>query len=111
MTPTTIGDLPSTLKAPPTVTVYGPHVCPNCKKATDLFDRRGVQYTKVDLEPGDANHVYVKEQLGYEAAPVIVVKLPSGREIHWGGHRIDMLTALVHLCTQGIEPDEGEAHV
>lgn len=85
MSPTTIGDLPRTLASAPRITVYGPPVCPNCKRATDLFDRSGIAYAKVDLEPGDANHVHVKDVLGYETAPVVVVGLPSGREVHWGG--------------------------
>lgn len=109
MTPTTMGDLPKTARVAPTITVYGPHECPNCEKAMQLFDRRAIVYTKIDLESGDENHRYVKETLGYETAPVIVVELDSGRTVHWGGHRQDMLTALVRLCTAGIQDDADQA--
>lgn len=105
MTPTTMKDLPRQASTPPTVTIYGPHDCPNCDKAMQLFDRRGVAYRKIDLEQGDENHVYVKQTLGYETAPVIIVELENGRKVHWGGHRQDMLTALVQLCTKGIVPE------
>ncbi|WP_182263959.1 glutaredoxin family protein [Paenarthrobacter ureafaciens] len=92
----------------PKITIYGPAECPNCDKAKNLFDRQQptVQYTKVDIEQGDENHRHITEVLGYAQAPVIVVELASGRTVHWGGHRPDMLTALVRLCTKGIVPED-----
>ncbi|MCX8452905.1 MULTISPECIES: glutaredoxin family protein [Micrococcaceae] len=111
MTPTTIGDLPRTAHTAPKITIYGPAECPNCDKAKSLFDRHqpAMQYTKIDIEQGDENHRHITEDLGYAQAPVIVVKLASGRTVHWGGHRQDMLTALVRLCTKGIVPEDRKA--
>jgi glutaredoxin-like protein NrdH len=103
MTPVTMKDVPTTAIAPPEITIYGPHECPNCDKAMEHFDRKDIAYSKVDLEPGDANHVYVKDTLGYSTAPVIVAKIPGHRTVHWGGHRIDMLMALTRLCRNGIQ--------
>lgn len=105
MAPATIQDIPKTAHAAPTIKIYGPHDCPNCDKAMKLFDRNQIDYEKIDLEPGDENHSYVKDELGYQVAPVIMVEFASpSRTIHWGGHRMDMLMALTHLCTKGIEP-------
>lgn len=108
MTLTTMYDLPKTAGSAPTITVYGPPDCPNCDKATRLFDHKAIAYTKVDLEAGDVSHRYVTEDLGHQQAPVIVVELENGRTVHWGGHRMDMLMALVKLCTKGIVSTDTE---
>ena len=102
MTPTVMGDIPKTAHAAPEITIYGPHDCPNCDKAMKLFDRNTILYNKIDIEPGDEKHRYVTEKLGYMQAPVIIVTLDTGRIIHWGGHRMDMLMALTRLCTTGL---------
>ncbi|MGW0881326.1 glutaredoxin family protein [Streptomyces sp. NPDC002671] len=108
MTPTTGSDLPRTTHAMPTITIYDPRECPNCDATMKLFDRRGIAYSKIDLGPGDANHRHVTDKLGYQQAPVIVVDFQSHRTVHWGGHRMDMLTALTRLCANGVVPeDEG----
>lgn len=108
MTPTTMGDLPRTAHVAPKITVYGPPECPNCDKAMKLFERKSITATKISVTEGDENHVYVKQTLGYETAPVIIVELDNGRTVHWGGHRQDMLTALVRLCTTGIVIDQAD---
>ncbi|MEU9267225.1 glutaredoxin family protein [Streptomyces sp. NPDC048251] len=98
MTPTTSSDLPKTTHAMPTITIYGPHECPNCEKAMKHFDRCGITYTKIDLEPGDSSHRHVTEKLGYEQTPVITVGFqgpphrPLGRAPH--GHAHDPHPAL-----------------
>ncbi|MFI9629260.1 glutaredoxin family protein [Streptomyces sp. NPDC052042] len=101
---TTSQDIPKTTHSVPEIKIFGPHECPNCGTAMKLFDRHGIDYTKIDLEAGDENHRYVTEDLGYLQAPVIVVEL-GRKTVHWGGHRMDMLMALVRLCTQGIVPE------
>lgn len=106
MTPTNLHDLPTATTVIPTITIYGPSECPNCEKAMRLLDRREVPYTKIDIDTGDDNHRYITEVLGYQQAPVITVDLPSHPRVHWGGHRMDMLTALVRLCTIGLTPTE-----
>ena len=61
-----------------------------------LFDRNKIAYTKITVEPGDANHRFITQELGYVTAPVIVVTFTSGANphtVHWGGHRMDLLTA------------------
>lgn len=100
-----MADVPKTAREMPEITIYGPEFCPNCTRATNLFDRQSppVPYTKVDIEPGDVNHRFITEKLGYSQAPVIVVAFDGAhRDVHWGGHRMDMLMALTRLCTKGI---------
>ncbi|MDX3275566.1 MULTISPECIES: glutaredoxin family protein [Streptomyces] len=109
MPPVNSMDLPRTMRVLPTITIYGPHDCPNCDKAIQLFDGKGIAYTKVDLEPGDENHRHVTEKLGYQQTPVITVKLEGQRTVHWGGHRMDVLMALGRLCAEGVASDHKEA--
>lgn len=95
-------DIPRTAHAEPEITIYGPEDCPNCEKARGLFDRHKIVYTKITIEPGDRNHRYITEELGYAAAPVIVLTFTSGANphtVHWGGHRMDMLMATKSLVT------------
>lgn len=42
-------DLPQTARVLPTITIYGPRDCPNFDKAIQLFERKGIAYTKIDL--------------------------------------------------------------
>ncbi|MCQ9179054.1 hypothetical protein KMT30_08405 [Streptomyces sp. IBSBF 2953] len=102
-------DLPQTARVLPTITIYGPRDCPNFDKAIQLFERKGIAYTKIDLEPGDENHRHVTEKLGCQQTPVITVKLEGQRTVHWGGHRMDMLMALVRLCAEGVASDHKAA--
>ncbi|BAS11855.1 hypothetical protein AHiyo8_01580 [Arthrobacter sp. Hiyo8] len=98
--PTTMLDIPRTAHAEPEITIYGPEQCPNCEKAMGLFDRNKIAYTKITIEPGDKDHRYITEELGYTAAPVIVLTFTSGANphtVHWGGHRMDMLMATKSL--------------
>lgn len=100
--PPTIADFPQTLYQAPTITIYGPEECPNCDKAASLFTRKNIEFTKINIAEGDENHRFVKDQLGYQVAPVIIVEFER-RIIHWGGHRQDMLTGLVNLCTRRVQ--------
>lgn len=98
--PTTMLDIPRTAHAEPEITIYGPEECPNCDNAMRLFDRNKIAYTKISIEPGDKDHRYITEQLGYATAPVIVLTFTSGANphtVHWGGHRMDMLMATKSL--------------
>lgn len=76
------------------VTVYsaGPE-CVQCKQTFDHLERRGVDFTKVDLRTKVAALEYVTEQLGYSQAPVVVVD--DEPENHWYGFRPDKIDLLV----------------
>jgi glutaredoxin-like protein NrdH len=100
--PTTMLDIPRTAHGEPEIIIYGPEQCPNCEKAMGLFDRNKIAYTKISIEPGDKDHRYITEELGYITAPVIVLTFTSGANphtVHWGGHRMDMLMATKSLVT------------
>lgn len=110
----TRNDFPQQLHQRPIITIYGPHDCPNCDKATQLFDRKQIHYTKIDIVAGDSNHRFVKDELGYQTAPVIIVDFDETTRIHWGGHRMDMLMGLARfmakpLCPATSDSDEKES--
>lgn len=48
-----------------------------------MFDRAGVEYESVDLNQDNDSLIYVKEVLGYSAAPVVV----AGEKV-WSGFRM-----------------------
>lgn len=76
------------------VTVYsaGP-ACVQCKQTFDHLERRGVEFTKVDLRTKVAALEYVTDQLGYSQAPVVVVD--DEPENHWYGFRPDLIDRLI----------------
>lgn len=108
MTPVTMRDIPKVAHAEPTITIYGPKICPGCKNAMDFFDRAGIAYTKIDIEDDEKAHKYITETLGYREAPVIVVTFDqedNGRVVHWSKHRMDMLMTLKRLYSRGFDTE------
>lgn len=50
-------------------TVYSKQDCIFCKRAKDLLDLMGEEYTTIDITEGD-NRTQLNERLGYEARTV-----------------------------------------
>lgn len=100
--PTTVADLPNAIQRPATITVYGPEICPRCESTMKQLDRHGIAATKIVIETGDDNYNYVTQELGYMAAPVVVLEAIDAETsqpvtVHWNEHRIDMLLGLKAL--------------
>jgi glutaredoxin-like protein NrdH len=70
------------------VTVYTLPSCVQCDSTKRVLTRTGVEYGVVNLAEDPAAMTMIKE-LGYTAAPVVVV----GDE-HWSGFRPDKLALL-----------------
>lgn len=109
MSPTTGSDIPQTAHAMPFVTLYGPTDCPNCDRAIKSFLGKGLvegtHFTKITIEPDDENYNYITQTLGYQTAPVVILEVDN-RKIHWGGHRMDMLTGTNRLFTRWFAQNE-----
>lgn len=71
-----------------TVTVYSKPACVQCDATYRALDRRGIDYTVVDIEADPAALEYVRG-LGYLQAPVVV----AGDQ-HWSGFRPDQINQL-----------------
>ncbi|MCD7101817.1 glutaredoxin-like protein NrdH [Pseudoclavibacter sp. 13-3] len=70
------------------VTVYSKPACVQCNATYRALDKRGIDYTVVDITEDAAALAQVKE-LGYMQAPVVVTD--AG---HWSGFRPDKIDAL-----------------
>ena len=73
------------------VTVYSKPACVQCTMTYRALDKAGVTYTVVDVTLNAAALEYVSEDLGYSAAPIVVVDEHN----HWAGFRPDRIAALV----------------
>jgi glutaredoxin-like protein NrdH len=73
---------------PMTITVYSKPACVQCTATTRALDRKGIEYTVVDISE-DADAYAMVEGLGYRQVPVVVAG-----EQHWAGFRPDMIGAL-----------------
>lgn len=71
------------------VTVYTTPSCPQCEMTKKTLTRGGVEYSVVDLSTDEKAMAYVKDELGYSAAPVVV----AGTQ-HWSGFRLGAIQNL-----------------
>ncbi|PFG43955.1 ribonucleoside-diphosphate reductase class Ib glutaredoxin subunit [Isoptericola jiangsuensis] len=70
------------------VTVYSKPACVQCDATYRALDRKGVEYTVVDITQ-DAEALEMVRGLGYLQAPVVV----AGEE-HWSGFRPDRISSV-----------------
>ena len=73
--------------------MYSKPACIQCTMTYRALDKVGVTYAVVDVTENDAALEYVSEDLGYSAAPIVVVDEHN----HWVGFRPDLSATL----TQG----------
>lgn len=78
-----------------TITVYSKPSCVQCNATYRALDSKGLTYTVVDLTENRAALDYVSEDLGYSAAPIVVVDDQN----HWSGFRPDKIEALSQMLT------------
>jgi len=72
------------------VTVYTTPTCPQCEMTKKVLTKGNVNFNVVDLSTDSEAMSYVKDDLGYAAAPVVV----AGAR-HWSGFRLGALETLV----------------
>ena len=70
-----------------TVTVYTTPGCVQCTPTKRMLDARGIAYVQHDVTTNPAALEYITEELGYSAAPVVVVDDHN----HWSGFRPDLI--------------------
>lgn len=80
-----------------TVTVYSKPACPQCTMTYRALDSQPIEYRVVDVSKVEAAMQYVVEELGYRAAPVVVVD--DEPENHWSGFRPDKIQQLTPTVT------------
>lgn len=70
------------------ITVYSKPSCVQCDATYRALDKRGIEYTVVDLSI-DSEALELVRSLGHQQAPVVI----AGDD-HWSGFRPDRITAL-----------------
>jgi glutaredoxin-like protein NrdH len=78
------------------ITVYSKPACVQCDATYRALDKRGIEYTIVDIS-ADAEALEMVRGLGYLQAPVVV----AGSE-HWSGFRPDQIVALAAKVTSSV---------
>jgi glutaredoxin-like protein NrdH len=69
------------------LTVYSKPACVQCTMTYRVLEKKGIEYTTVDITTNPAALAYITEELGYFAAPVVV----ASDEDHWSGFRPDLI--------------------
>jgi len=70
------------------ITVYSKPACVQCDATYRALDKRGLDYTVVDISQ-DLEALEMVRSLGYMQAPVVVAG-----DTHWSGFRPDQISAL-----------------
>lgn len=70
------------------ITVYSKPACVQCEATYRAFDKRGIEYTIVDISQ-DVEALEMVRGLGYLQAPVVVAG-----DSHWSGFRPDQISQL-----------------
>lgn len=92
------------------ITVYSKPRCPQCDATARLLNKMGAPYTKVDVTEDNVAYALVK-QLGYQQAPVVVVRdlhvEGDGRDgnivEHWSGFRPDRVKRAVTATLEAVQ--------
>ena len=74
----------------PEVTIYSTKNCSMCGATYRALDRKGVDYTVINVAEDPVAYAYVKS-LGYNQAPVVVAG-----DTHWSGFRPDKVLELAN---------------
>lgn len=72
------------------VVVFTKPECAQCDQTKRMLDRAGIHYTTVDVTEDEDALAYIKLELGYLAAPVVVAATEAG-DHDWNGFRPDLI--------------------
>lgn len=72
------------------VKVYTKPACMQCEMTKTVLKAKGIEFELVDVTINEAALEYVTEELGYSAAPVVVVD----DQLHWAGFQPDRIAQL-----------------
>lgn len=74
----------------PATTLYTKPSCVQCDATKRDLNKKGIEYTSVDISADETALNYVKS-LGHLQAPVLVLDTPT-QPVHWSGYRPDLIT-------------------
>ena len=76
------------------LTIYttGP-TCIRCTMTKKVLNKKGIDYTEVDIRNNPAAREYITEDLGYTEAPVCIIEDGTNQN-HWSGFRPDLIEKL-----------------
>lgn len=75
------------------ITIYTLPNCVQCNQTKKEFDKLGVEYNTVDASQSEEGYRFITEQLGYKAAPVVVVEDDEGTVVeHWSGFQPEKIS-------------------
>lgn len=78
------------------ITVYSKPSCVQCDATYRALDKRGIEYTVVDISQ-DAEALEMVRGLGYMQAPVVVAG-----DAHWSGFRPDQISKLAEKVATAV---------
>lgn len=77
------------------VTVYSKPNCMQCMYTKKYLTEHDIEFNTIDVTKDDISLSFIKDQLGYQAVPVVVVDDNADTFEHWYGFQPDKLAKLV----------------
>lgn len=78
-----------------TIELYSKPMCVQCNQSKKTLDKLGLNYVVSDVTEDEKAYEFVTQELGYSAAPVLVIKNESGDVVSsWSGFQPEKLEAL-----------------
>lgn len=78
-----------------TIELYSKPMCVQCNQSKKTLDKLGLNYVVADVTEDEKAYEFVTQELGYSAAPVLVIKNDSGDVVSsWSGFQPEKLEAL-----------------
>lgn len=77
------------------ITVYTLPNCIQCNQTKKVLDKLELKYDVVDASTNEEAYNFITEELGYKAAPVVVVRDENGNvSDHWSGFNPEQISEL-----------------
>jgi len=77
------------------IVVYTLPNCIQCNQTKKLLTKLELEFDTVDLTQNENEYRFVTEQLGYKAAPVIILRDKNGNVVdHWSGFNPEKVDGL-----------------
>ncbi len=76
------------------VTVYSKPDCMQCMYTKKYLTEHDIDFNTIDVTQDDLSLSFIKDQLGYQAVPVVVVDDNADIFEHWHGFQPDKLAKL-----------------
>lgn len=76
------------------ITVYSKPSCVQCDATYRALNKYGLEYESINVTQDEEALAFIRDELGYQSAPVVYVDDVNNEALHWSGYRPDRIKTL-----------------